>query len=366
MIWTWCSSLAVAGAFIVTGCAASPREGPPVERAAAMERAKAHGRLGLPPEIENRVLAIDPEHVTGQIITDTLSKTPAPRIINIHGGIYPVYLHMVSFADFLVGMGYPRASILNPADGTYTFSCYESSTKITGFIAWYYERDGLRPMIVSHSQGGFQVIKILRELAGLSSERLSVWNPLTGKKEKRHEIIDPLTGNSRPVVGLQLPFATAVGSGGLTRFMPNQWSTFGRLRTIPDSVEEFTAFSKGMDILGGDFLGYGSANENYAAGQARVRNVRLPLGYGHVAVPSTRHLLKNTALMEWVNQYQPAKGATELDRAEADVADRFKSWESRHILWAAEVWFSLKKHWVIELQRAIQAERAHAGSGEKP
>ena len=46
-----------------------------------------------------------------------------------------------------MGMGYPGASITNPGDGTYTFSCYESSEKIAGVIAWYYEREGLRPMM---------------------------------------------------------------------------------------------------------------------------------------------------------------------------------------------------------------------------
>src|SRR2546426_5634640 len=41
----------------------------------------------------------------------TLFRSPAPRIINIHGGIAPVQLRMVSFSEFLVGMGYPRSSI---------------------------------------------------------------------------------------------------------------------------------------------------------------------------------------------------------------------------------------------------------------
>ena len=57
---------------------------------------------------------------------------------------------MFGFCRFLVGMGYPAGSITNPGDGTYTFSCYESSEKIAGCIAWYYEREGLRPMIVGH------------------------------------------------------------------------------------------------------------------------------------------------------------------------------------------------------------------------
>jgi hypothetical protein len=31
---------------------------------------------------------------------------------------------------------------------------------------------------------------------------------------------------------------------------------------------------------------------------------------------------------------------------------------SRHILFAADVWFSVKKHWILELQRLIRARRA--------
>ena len=62
-------------------------------------------------------------------------------------------------------MGYPAGSLTNPSDGTYSFSCYESSEKIAGVIAWYYEKEGLRPMMVGHSQGGMQVVKVLRNLA---------------------------------------------------------------------------------------------------------------------------------------------------------------------------------------------------------
>jgi hypothetical protein len=62
-------------------------------------------------------------------------------------------------------MGYPAASLTNPSDGTYTFSCYENSEKIAGVMAWYYEKEGLRPMMLGHSQGGMQVVKVLHRLA---------------------------------------------------------------------------------------------------------------------------------------------------------------------------------------------------------
>ena len=92
---------------------------------------------------------------------------------------------MVSFSKFLIGMGYLEASIRNPGNGSYTFGYYDSSEKIAGAIAWYYEREGLRPMIVGHSQGGILAVKVLHKLAGDSAKRLPVWNPLTWKTEER-------------------------------------------------------------------------------------------------------------------------------------------------------------------------------------
>jgi hypothetical protein len=302
-------------------------------------------------DFRQKILALNAENVTEQDIRGVLSHCPAPRIINIHGGIYPVYLQMISFSDFLIGMGYPAASITNPGDGTYSFSCYANSTKIAGVIAWYYEREGLRPMMVGHSQGGMQVVKVLHDLAGASTNSLHVWNPLTGKEEAACDILDPVTGKRRPVVGLQLPYATAVGAGGLTRLLPNQWDMIAKLRKVPDSVEEFTGFYKGEDLWGGDFLGYGSANHFHAMNKAVVRNVRLPSGYSHVAIPDTRHLLKSQSIKDWINCYTPPDKPISAPRPQIEFDAK-----SSNILWAADVWHSIKKHWVLELQRLVQAK----------
>ena len=181
---------------------------------------------------------------------------------------------------------------------------------------------------------------------------------LAKAREDRYDIIDPLTGQRRPVVGLQLPYVTAVGAGGLARVLPNQWDTCGKLRTIPDSVEEFTGFYKGRDLLGGDFLGYGSANHFKADGKAVVRNVQLPSAYKHGDVPNTQHLLHDQAIKDWINEFKPPNVPFYTARLETEFDA-----DSRHILWAAEVWYSIKKHWVIELQRYLRAQRlqAHAG-----
>ena len=172
---------------------------------------------------------------------DTLSKAPAPRILLIHGGIYPVYLAMSSFADFLVAMGYPDAALRRDdsvVDSVYSYSPYQDSAQLAGMLAWYYERDGMRPMIVGHSQGGVQAVKVLDELAGVFGSEVPVWNPITDSAENRTTIVDPFTGARRPVVGVTVSYASAVGAGGAALLLPNQWTMAHRLRTIPDTVEE--------------------------------------------------------------------------------------------------------------------------------
>ena len=190
----------------------------------------------------------------------------------------------------------------------------------------------------------------------MSGPNIQVWNPLTWTAENRYEITDPVTGRVRPVTSLRLQYATVVASGGLGRLMPNQWDMWGRLRSVPDSVDEFTGFYKGLDVLGGDFLGYGPANYFESMGTARVRNVRLPAAYGHLSIPDTKPLLENPAVVEWINRYRPINGPVSAPRFDA-----FPDVDTDHILWAADVWYSIKKHWVIALQRVIRA-RAREGA----
>ncbi len=342
-------------AILLPGCATYARHGLDPARARQIEFSAVRRGYALSHETEEKILALDPEHVAEGDIRGVLSQAPAPRIINIHGGVYPVHRRMIAFSQFLIGMGYPGVSITNPGDGTYSFSCYESSEKIAGVIAWYYEREGLRPMVVGHSQGGMQTVKVLRKLAGLSTKQLHVWNPLTWEREEACDILDPVTGQRRPVVGLQLPYATVIGAGGLTRVLPNQWDMCGCLRGIPDSVEEFTGFFKGKDLYGGDFLGYGTANHFHSMGKAVVRNVRLPAWYKHGGVPDDVHLLKSQQIIDWINNYHP--NDKPYDEPQLEVT--FDA-DSRNILWAEDVWYSIKKHWVLELQRKIRAVRSQA------
>ena len=343
----------LAALLLISGCGKFHRQGLDPAHLREAESVYAGHVHRLSPELEDRILALDPTQVTDRDIREVLAYAPAPRVINIHGGVARVIPHMVSFSQFLIGMGYPAGSLTNPNDGTYSFSCYESSERIAGMIAWFYEKEGLRPLMVGHSQGGMQVVKVLDKLARNPSSPLRVWNPLTWKPEDRCEITDPLTGQKRPVVGLKLPYATSVGAGGITRILPNQWDMTFRLHTVPDSVEEFTGFCKGWDLTGGDFLGYGSINHYRASGTAVVRNVWLPALSRHGTTPETRHLLDDPRMVEWISKYRPSNEPVSHPKLD----EKFGG-DSRNILWAADVWYSIKKHWVLELQRQIRANRA--------
>src|SRR5262249_20491207 len=143
------------------------------------------------PAIEDRVLSLDPESVSAQDVRNTLAKVPAPQVMLLHGGIYPVYLAMTSAGRFLVAMGYPEERVRNPGDRRWSESPYDSSAQQAGLLAWYYEREAMRPMMIGHSQGGIQAVKVLYELAGRYGSQLSVWNPYTGSAEERTTIVDP-------------------------------------------------------------------------------------------------------------------------------------------------------------------------------
>ena len=303
--------------------------------------------------IEDRILALDPDRLGDQDVREALAAGPTPRIVLVHGGVAGVYLMMESFGKFLVGMGYPEARIRDSRDGEWSRNPYGSSERLAGELAWYYEHDGMRPMLIGHSQGGMQTVKVLHELSGDFDDRIAVWNPLTGTAENRTTIVDPLTHVERPVVGIKLSYASVVGAGGLEFWAPTGWRLAGRLRSIPDSVDEFTGYSIAADPIALTPPTGASPYDLYRqTGNAKVHNVNLPIGYTHVFVPNTDYLIDEPSKRDWINAY---RGAKEGDAATIPGGD------DSHVLWAADVWHSIKKHWCLEAQRLIRAQRA---SGE--
>jgi hypothetical protein len=303
--------------------------------------------ISLDASTEEQILRLSPDDISELEVRDVLVHAPAPRIINLHGSI-PV-ITMKPFAEFLIAMGYPENSVRNPKDGTYSYSSYTDSEQLAGTLAWYYEHEGMMPMLIGHSQGGMLVIKVLHELAGDFNDAVPVWNPLTDKAEATDTVIDPVTGARRTVIGLRVPYATAIATGRLMRVLLGQWNMLSRLRRIPDTADEFTGFTIEGDPLTVALPGFGQSDSYQTTGSAVVRNVMLPSSYGHVSIPLTGHLAAQEITRAWINRYNPDRPMQPLPTGTAV--------DTTNIMHAADIWFSVKKHWCLEAKRLIRARR---------
>ncbi len=300
--------LFAAASIVLSGCVTAPLQAPGDD----LREAKAGSvlrSLSIDRAVEDRILALDPERIGEDDVRNALAKGPTPRIFEIHGGVYPVQVLMQSFAEFLIGMGYPENRIRDPGDGSFSRSPYELSEHQAGEIAWYYEHEGVRPMLVGHSQGGIQVVKILHELAGTFGPTRRVFNPVTRELEERTTIVDPLT----------------------------------------DTVDAFTGYRIGLDFFAWDAPGLEAVKTFHAEGKAKVRNVTLPAVYSHVFVPATSQLAESTAMRTWLNAFDPDNEAGRAAVPDAAAAN---------VMFAADVWHSIKKHWCLEAQQLIRARRA--------
>jgi pimeloyl-ACP methyl ester carboxylesterase len=340
-------TLALGVVLLLEGCA-TPRSAPlsPGSMAAA-PGAELQRPMTLDPALERQILALDPDHISERDVRTTLALGPTPRVILLHGGLYGTHLLMMNFGKFLIGMGYPDAKIRDPSDGAYSQSPFGSTERLAGEIAWYYEHDGLRPLLVGHSQGGIQAVKVLYELDGAFAKKIAVWNPTNDTPEERFSIVDPLTGETRSVVGLTVAYASVVGAGGVALASPVHWGMAQRLHEIPNTVDDFTAFNIDFDMVAWTLPGAAPFRHN---GTAQVRNVSLPATYNHIFVPLTQALASDPQMRDWINAYVPG----------ADNGKPPGSEEGRgtNAYWAADVWFSIKKHWCLEAQRLIRAKQA--------
>ena len=267
-----------------------------------------------------------------------LAGLPAPRIVALHGSV-PI-VTMEPFARFLIGMGYPEASLRDPFDGSLTASSFADSEKLAGMLAWYYERDGMRPMLVGHSQGGMMVMRTLHELAGAFHDEIAVVDPTTRNALARTTIRDPYTGSTRPVVGTQIAFASAIATGTLARVLLGQWTMIPKLRKVPDTAEEFTGFAIAYDPIAGNFA---TAEPYVAMGTCSVRNVMLPATYSHIGAPIMDQLAEQPATRAWIVAWRPDASSRPMPEG-VDV---------RNLELAADLWYSIRKHWCSEGQRRI-------------
>jgi hypothetical protein len=294
---------------------------------------------------EDRVLALDPANISAADVRDVLAYTPAPRIITLQGSV--ALITMEPFAEYLVAMGYPESRLKDPRDGSLSQGSFADSAQLAGTVAWYYETEGMMPMLIGHSQGGMLAIKVLHEFAGAFHTAIPVWDPMTGQSEQRTTIIDPLTGLERSVIGLKLPYVAAMATGKLPRILLGQWEILGKLRTIPDTVEDFTGFSIEWDLIAGTLPG---SEKYHASGSAHVRNVELAAETSHIAMPRTRYLARNPVTRAWIDSYDPASPLA--------APPAGPGIDTSNIVHAADIWYSVKKHWCLEAQRLISARRA--------
>lgn len=279
--------------------------------------------------------ALDCDALAG-VDASAIRGLPAPRVVSLHGSV-PI-ITMEPFAEFLIGMGYPEAALRDPYDGSFTRSSFADSEALAGSIAWYYEHDAMRPILVGHSQGGMMVMRVLHELAGGFRDTIAVVDPATRAALARTTIRDPYTRQERPVVGARVAYASAIATGALPRLLLGQWTMIPKLRKVPDSAIEFTGFAIAFDPIAGNL---GDPDPYVATGSCAVRNVLLPASYSHIGAPAMEHLARQPSTRAWIVAWQP--GATAPPPTDAD---------GRNIELAADLWYSIRRHWCIEGQRA--------------
>jgi len=277
--------------------------------------------------------ALDCDRVSAQALAEGVPRSSAPRILALHGSV-PI-VTMEPFAAFLEAMGYPPERLAHPAGGARSLSSFVDARRFAGEIAWHYERDGVMPVLVGHSQGGMVVIKALHELAGRNGD-VPVFDPLVAQVESRTWIVDPASGRRRSVTTLRVGFAAALATGSLPRLLLAQWDVLPLLRDVPDSVVDFSGFAIPWDPIAG--TGPDPAPFR-STGSARVRNVVLPVAYSHVGLPDVAHLARQPATRAWIDAWQPGGDAPQPSGANVD-----------NLLHAAHLWHGIKRQWCLAAQ----------------
>jgi hypothetical protein len=281
----------------------------------AQERATV-AAIGTLAELE--VLALDPENISDRQVKEVLSKVPAPQLMTFKGTLFA---DMESFGRFLSEMHYPKTSI-RPYDVTWHGCTCVECAEIADALFSYYERDGMVPILVGHSGGGVVVSRLLYGLAG------------------SHAVRDPSTPATPRFSELRVPYAAVLATGTLMRKFPGFpgcSEDIERLPKVPDSVAEFTSFQ-----VEGDVFTIGMEPYRPIA-SAEVRNVALPSATSHISAFRMEGLAQDANTRAWISAYRP-------DQPD----DRSSVPDASNILQAADIWFSIKKHWCTEAQRLIR------------
>src|SRR5215472_600860 len=142
--WSLCVLAIIATIFASVACS-HPDEATIPPRDEAGPAPTPPVKLTLDKAAEERVLALSCEHITDAEVGNVLTLAPAPRIINLQG---LALVTMTPFSEFLIAMGYPEERIRNPRDGSLSYDSNSGDgAKLAGSLAWYYEREGMMPML---------------------------------------------------------------------------------------------------------------------------------------------------------------------------------------------------------------------------
>jgi hypothetical protein len=270
----------------------------------------------------------------------TLPAERAPHVVLLPGSLGIVT--MAPLGAFLASMGYPSRALTDPASGSMSADSDLDGGTLAGMLAWWYEHDGVRPIVIGHSKGGGVVIEALRALAGARGDELPLVDPRTLVSLPRTRYVDPVTRLVRRVVDLKLPLAAAIATGRLPRLLRGQFELARVLRDVPDSVEAFLGFAIPWDPIAGTLAG--DEDPYRPLGGTEVRNVVLPAQTSHIGAPRTEHLADDALTRAWIERYRP--GAVEPPPAGADT---------ENLALAAELWYAIKRAWCGEARRASGA-----------
>jgi hypothetical protein len=154
---------------------------------------------------------------------------------------------------------------------------------------------------------------------------------------------DPITGATRRFSDLRVPYAAVLATGTLMRKFPGFpgcVEDVKRLLKIPDSAEDFTGFQIEDDVF---TIGTGPYQ---AVATAAVRNVVLSIATSHISAFRMNGLAQDADTRAWISAYRPGPAPDPKSVPNAP-----------NITQAADIWYSIKKHWCTEAQRLIQAQR---------
>ena len=188
--------------------------------------------------------------------------------------------------------------------GDWSYSSSRTARELAGTLAWYYEHDGMMPMLIGHSQGGMLAMRTLHELAGAFGATIPVWNPAHRRTLPRADDRRPRRpATSGRSSACKVPYAAAIATGKLPRLL------LGPVVDAPQAARDSghrRRFHRLLDRVGSDRRRRSRAPNPYAAsGTAHVRNVTLPASYSHIGLPRTLAPRREPVTRAWIDAYAP-------------------------------------------------------------